>query len=133
MPRSKNWKTYPDAYHELYAKAAVEVVRIPCESEKDAMSFRGQLYGFNAALEKEVQKKDGDETARKLRHISTKIQILIDGSALIIRPHDMDPRVQQVRRALNDTIIQEGNQDLLPLTPPQFIQDLAKKEGTSKG
>lgn len=102
MPRSKNWSTYPRAFHDLLESAAVKSVALPCADEAQARSLRAHIYGFFGALEHAIHQRDVEEEARRLRSMSTQVKLRLEGSTLYAFPADEHPLAQLITKSLGE-------------------------------
>jgi hypothetical protein len=129
MPRSRNHKTYPAAYHELVQQAATRQIVIPCGTEAAARTMRGHLYGFHSALERATHEKDCPPETRALRHITTTIEYRVEGPNLIARPNDMNPQVKLLRSVLDSlpSAPAASGGDSAVTQPPASLLELMRK------
>ena len=106
MPRSKNWKTYSEAFHEMLQVGVTRVLVIPCPSEKAAYSLRGSIYAFFGALQSALKDRTTEpedrELVRTLRNMSTKVKLSIQDNQLIVTPADEAPKAKLLRNALGE-------------------------------
>jgi hypothetical protein len=132
MPRTKNWLTYPQSFRDLLEIAVTRRVEIPCSSETEAKSLRGQIYGFFAALQMEIDKKDGDKEARRLRNLSTQAKFSIEGNLLVAIPSEMTPAARLVSSALAADNLKSPMQPADARVPSPALLDLLRKEAKTE-
>jgi len=101
MPKSKNHRTYPEAFGLLIKEAAIKRVEIACDTPKAAEKLRGYIYGYFGALKVATDEKDCDPDTRQLKHMSEKVKLTVEGSTLVAIPRDEDPMARQILDALN--------------------------------
>lgn len=102
MPKSKNYLTYPEPFHDLIRQAVVREVRVPCDSANQARTLRGHLYGFFGALKKGVAEKDCPQDIRELYNMTTKVTLMCDEALLIALPRDQSAVAKLVGDALRN-------------------------------
>lgn len=112
MPRAKDWRTYPEAFHKLIREAAAREVSVEAGSEKEARKLQGMLYAFHGSLRKAAAEKDLD--AIELNTLSYSVQYRTEGSKLYASPKALSKPSLAIEAALGSTTLPVGpSTDLL--------------------
>jgi hypothetical protein len=103
VPASKNYLTYPEAFHDLIRVAVTKPIKIPNANGPAANKLRGHIYGFIGALKKAAHEKDTPQEIRELYNMSTKVKLTVDGENFLIAfPRDQDPVAMAITQALRE-------------------------------
>jgi len=100
MPKSKNHRTYPEAFALLIREAVSRRVEIPNLTAKAAEKLRGHIYGYFGALKVACDQKDCEPDVRELKNMSEKIKLTIEDTTLVALPRDEDPMAKQILQAI---------------------------------
>lgn len=103
MPRTRDYRLYPEAFGEVLKAGALAPTRIPFENEVEAKRFMSRMYAYNTSLKvAKLKPPEGYDMVElmALHAAVLKVQYRVEGSVFLARPQDQDPDVAIIRAAL---------------------------------